>query len=217
MNHLLKPFLTSLLLRYSPLNRARWSLAMVFVGWMLCPSVYAQEVADVQKVRNTVYVCEQGGTTTLRNTQPLAGASSCTVKTITVNTMMAQVEVAQRRAGWPTVRPAIESGIPIYPRAWDDPQPTAHTLIIGAQIPPNIQWQRDLGRQRIVQAELIAAEQRLAALKAEYHDGEPERLGSEKNYQKYLDRVADLKQNIRRVEDNIAALRRELNTIGAMP
>ena len=54
-------------------------------------------------------------------------------------------------------------------------------------------------------------------LKAEYRDGQPERLGNEKNYQKYLDRTAELQQNIRLTEASIAALRREINAIGGMP
>ena len=36
-------------------------------------------------------------------------------------------------------------------------------------------------------------EERLAALQKEYNNGEPERRGDERNYQKYLDRVAELK------------------------
>ena len=50
----------------------------------------------------------------------------------------------------------------------------------------------------------------LAAMKADYNNGEPERQGNEKNYQKYLDRVADMKSAIARKEGDIAALKREI-------
>jgi len=47
-------------------------------------------------------------------------------------------------------------------------------------------------------------------MKAEYNTGEPGRLGSEQNYQTYLDRVADMKSAIARKEGDIAAIKREL-------
>ena len=109
------------------------------------------------------------------------------------------------------------AGVPIAPPMWNDPQRTANTLVVGIQVPPNVQWQRDLGRKRILLAELSSAELRLQTLKAEYRDGQPERLGNERNYQKYLDRTAELQQNIRLTEASIAALRREINTIGGVP
>jgi len=41
-------------------------------------------------------------------------------------------------------------------------------------------------------------EGRLADLQREYNNGEPERRGDERNYQRYLDRVAELKAGIAR-------------------
>jgi len=58
--------------------------------------------------------------------------------------------------------------------------------------------------------EAFQAIYRLAELRREYNNGEPERLGNERNYQKYLDRVADLKSSIARKEADIAAIKREL-------
>ena len=54
---------------------------------------------------------------------------------------------------------------------------------------------------------------RLESLRREYNDGQPERLGSERNYQKYLDRVERLKEDIARSEANIGSLQRELAAI----
>ena len=55
------------------------------------------------------------------------------------------------------------------------------------------------------------AEARQAELLKEYNNGEPEKQGSEsRNYQKYLDRVAEMKAEIARNESDIAGIRREL-------
>ena len=62
--------------------------------------------------------------------------------------------------------------------------------------------------------ELRTEEERLAALKKEFNNGEPERQGNEKNYQKYLDRVAEMSAAIARKESDIAAIKRE---IGKLP
>lgn len=69
---------------------------------------------------------------------------------------------------------------------------------------------RDDERRRVLQDELRAAEERLSAAKAEYNNGEGERRGDERNYQKYLDRMAGLKDNIARYEADIQALKREI-------
>jgi len=50
-------------------------------------------------------------------------------------------------------------------------------------------------------------------LKREYNNGEPERLGNERNYQKYLDRTAELKSGVARKESDIAAIKRELTKL----
>ena len=47
-------------------------------------------------------------------------------------------------------------------------------------------------------------------MKTDYNNGQPERQGNEKNYQKYVDRVADMKSAIDRKESDIAALKREI-------
>lgn len=73
---------------------------------------------------------------------------------------------------------------------------------------------RDSDARRILEAELRKEEERLAALQQEYNNGQPERLGSERNYQKYLDRVEGLKTAIARKEADIAAIKRELAKVG---
>lgn len=80
-----------------------------------------------------------------------------------------------------------------------------------SRIDPQEQRARDSDARRILEAELQREQQRLAELQAEYNNGEPERQGGERNYQKYVDRVNDLKAKIARQENDIAALKRELS------
>jgi hypothetical protein len=80
----------------------------------------------------------------------------------------------------------------------------------GTKVDPADQRARDTDARRILEAELKREEDRLATLKAEYANGQPERQGNEQNYQKYLDRVADMKSAIERKTGDIAALRREI-------
>ena len=79
-----------------------------------------------------------------------------------------------------------------------------------AKVDPGDQRARDSDARRILEAELRKDEAALAQMRKEYNNGEPERLGDERNYQKYLDRVAQMKDAIARKESDIAALKREL-------
>ncbi|HMO48167.1 MAG TPA: hypothetical protein PKB14_19340 [Rubrivivax sp.] len=78
------------------------------------------------------------------------------------------------------------------------------------RIDAGAQRARDTDSRRILEGELRREEERLAELKREYNNGEPERQGNERNYQKYLDRVAEMKSGIARKESDIAAIKREL-------
>lgn len=75
------------------------------------------------------------------------------------------------------------------------------------------QQQRDDARKKILRDEMRRERDKLAKLREEYQGGEPERLGSERNYQKYLDRVERLRADIDRSENNISALQRELEDL----
>ncbi|MFD1709529.1 hypothetical protein FVQ98_10170 [Ottowia sp. GY511] len=69
---------------------------------------------------------------------------------------------------------------------------------------------RDSDAKAILEQELRRAESRQAELKKEYNNGEPERQGNERNYQKYLDRVAEMKASIARNQSDIDGIKREL-------
>jgi hypothetical protein len=72
---------------------------------------------------------------------------------------------------------------------------------------------RDADRREILTDELRSEEARLAQLRAEYKNGEPERSGSERNFSKYQERVASMRDNVARAEKNVEALKREIANI----
>lgn len=76
------------------------------------------------------------------------------------------------------------------------------------------QKSRDADARRILEAELKKEEEALAALQKEYNNGQPERRGDERNYQKYTERVAEMKNAITRKEADIASIKRELAKLG---
>jgi SMC interacting uncharacterized protein involved in chromosome segregation len=86
-----------------------------------------------------------------------------------------------------------------------------------ARVDPAAQKARDSDARRILENELRTEEDRLAALKKEYNNGQPERQGNEQNYQKYVDRVGQLSAEITRKEADVAALRRELQKLPPAP
>ncbi|MES2101924.1 MAG: hypothetical protein V4569_19025 [Pseudomonadota bacterium] len=97
----------------------------------------------------------------------------------------------------------------VKPRAGTPP--AASSGPAGSRVDPAEQRARDSDARRILEAELKREEERLATLKTEFNNGEPDRQGNERNnYQKYLDRVADMKAAIARKEGDVAALKREI-------
>jgi len=73
------------------------------------------------------------------------------------------------------------------------------------------QRQRDADARLILENELKQAEARQAQLLTAYSGGQPEKIGGEaQNYQKYLDRVAEMKASIDRNQSDIDGIKREL-------
>ncbi len=72
---------------------------------------------------------------------------------------------------------------------------------------------RDADRLGILNEELRSEQQKLAELRKEFNNGEPERHGDERNYAKYQDRVTQMRDSISRSEKNIEALKREIASI----
>jgi hypothetical protein len=78
------------------------------------------------------------------------------------------------------------------------------------RVDPAEQRARDSDARRILGEELRREEDKLAQLKRDFNNGEPERNGDERNYQRYLDRVAEMRSAIQRKEADVAAIKREL-------
>ena len=75
---------------------------------------------------------------------------------------------------------------------------------------------RDSDSRGILESELKKAEAKLAELQKEYNNGEPEKQGIEgRNYQRYVDRVAEIKDAIARNQSDVAGLKREISRLPA--
>lgn len=133
-----------------------------------------------------VFVCVQpNGTREYRNNGDMRGCRRLDLETI--STIPAPPGNQQAKAA------AID---PSFPR-----------------IESQLQKRRDQDRLQILTEEVRTEESRLSELRREYQNGEPERLGSERNYAKYQERVAQMKDDIQRTEKNIEALKREIGNL----
>ena len=75
---------------------------------------------------------------------------------------------------------------------------------------------RDSDSRIILESELKKAESKLTEQQKEYNNGDVEKQGIEgRNYQRYLDRVAELKEGIARNLSDIAGLKREISRLPA--
>ena len=81
------------------------------------------------------------------------------------------------------------------------------------RVDPAVQRLRDADRRRILEDELRKEEARLAELRREFNNGEPERRAEERQPAKYFERVQKLRDDIGRSEGNVASLRRELSAL----
>jgi hypothetical protein len=73
---------------------------------------------------------------------------------------------------------------------------------------------RDSDSRVILESELKKVEGKLAEQQKEYNNGEPEKQGIEgRNYQRYLDRVAEMKDSIARHQSDIAGIKREISRL----
>ena len=72
------------------------------------------------------------------------------------------------------------------------------------------QKQRDNDRRKILEQELANEQKLLEQARNQLAEQDSMRLGSERNYQRVLDRLEPYKKKVKLHEDNIANLRREL-------
>ncbi len=110
--------------------------------------------------------------------------------------------------------PAQQQNAPV--KVATAPQSVSTAPLPVQRIDSEQQRARDSEARSILEAELKKAEGRLAELQKEWNNGEPEKNGAEqRNHQKYIDRVAELKTSLSRTENDIAGLKRELGRSSA--
>jgi Domain of unknown function (DUF4124) len=144
------------------------------------PAIVAAQSAEI-------FVCvDENGQKSFQNTGNVKGCKRMDVQPI-LTVPAPRQPAARTGADRPSVSPAS------FPR-----------------IDRETQQVRDSDRRRILEDELRAEEDRLAKLRAEYNNGEPERRGDERNFALYRERVQRLHEDIGRSENNINSLRREL-------
>jgi len=150
--------------------------------------------------------------------QPALGQASAIVYKCPGNVYTSERELSAKQADEKGCKVIEGTPITVIQGRTPAPRPASGTAATGsnaarppeARVDPGAQRARDSDSRRILESELRREEERLAEMKREYNNGEPERQGNERNYQKYLDRVADLKSSIARKEADIAAIKREL-------
>ncbi len=137
--------------------------------------------------QDTLYKCiDEHGNTTFTNTGSTKGCTKFNVDPVVIPKLAPS-----------SARPAAAAATPAgFPK-----------------VDPSTQHARDNDRRRILEDELRDKEARLADLKREYNNGEPERQGNEHNYQRYIDRRDKLKDDIARAENDIASIRNEIGKV----
>jgi hypothetical protein len=90
------------------------------------------------------------------------------------------------------------------------PAPRAATPGSFPRVDSDTQRSRDVDRRKILEQELATEQGNLDQARKALSEGEATRLGGEKNYQKYLDRVQRLKDDVTLHERNVEAIRREM-------
>ena len=114
-----------------------------------------------------------------------------------------------------TVVPGARPTAPAARAPGNNAAPVVTAPVGSPRVDAGDQRARDSDARAILESELRKAESRQAELLTEYNNGEPDKLGPEtRNYQKYLDRVADLKAGIERNANDIAGIKRELSRLG---
>ena len=84
------------------------------------------------------------------------------------------------------------------------------------RVDASAQRERDADAKAILESELRKAEARQADLQKSYNNGQPDKQGDEaRNYQKYLDRVAEMKAVVERNQADIDGIKRELTRLGS--
>ena len=149
--------------------------------------------------------CSRGNWVSNDNGNQIKGRSDCK--------LVEGGNVTVVRGTAPAAAPAAPARAPVTRRAGPAPR-TASAPPPAPRIDTPEQRARDSDAKAILEQELRRAEAKQAELVKEYNNGEPDKIGGEaRNYQKYLDRVAEMKASIARNQSDIDGLKRELSRL----
>ncbi|SFQ02878.1 protein of unknown function [Nitrosomonas cryotolerans] len=81
---------------------------------------------------------------------------------------------------------------------------------VDSRIKRRTELSRSEEQRKAIEDKISNESSRLEEIKREYNNGMPDRLGSERNYQRYLDRVTRLKEEISMREENLKKFDEEL-------
>lgn len=108
----------------------------------------------------------------------------------------------------PNPAPASPAGpATTKPHARSAPQATPANF---PRVDSQTQHQRDNDRRRILENELANEQKLLDDARKKLSEQESVRLGTERNYQRVLDRLEPFQKEVKRHEDNVANLKREM-------
>ncbi|HNW61910.1 MAG TPA: hypothetical protein PKJ32_02845 [Piscinibacter sp.] len=149
---------------------------------------------------------------------PLQAAAQTTVYRCPGNVYTSSADISAKEAeakGCKTIEGAPITVIQGSRPRTGSPVPASGPRPADSKVEPAQQRARDGDARRILESELKKEEEQLEQMRKEFNNGEPERRGDERNYQKYLDRVAEMKAAIARKESDIAAIKREISKLPA--
>lgn len=136
-------------------------------------------------------------------------ASGSVLYTDTLQRNCKALDLPSSGAGNAIAAPARRAGTPVRSAA----AAPASSPADFPKVNTSQQRARDDDRREILNDELRSEEKKLGELRRDFNNGEPERQGGEKNYAKYQERVAQMRDNIGRAEKNVDALKREIANI----
>ncbi len=151
------------------------------------------------------YRCVDGtGRSTYTNVKEEMDGKKCTV-------VSREVSVVPAQQPTPAARPPATKSTTTKPATTkSESTPAAASP---ERVAPGTQRARDNDRRRILEDELRNAEKSLATAKENLAQQESIRTGDERNYQRVLDRLKPYQDEVRRAEDNEAALKREISNL----
>ncbi len=148
--------------------------------------------------QSTYFICERedGGRHLTDSEAETKKFKNCQKRQYELPTIIAAPKQSGQRAAAPSAPAAAPANFP--------------------RVEADAQRNRDTGRRAVLEDELRTEETKCATLRKDFNGGEPERQGNERNYAKYQERSAQMKDDIARCDSNVAALKNELAKVRAM-